>query len=173
MRFSCIIPWKMLIFAPMNMKQIEQTEQQIEQITELTPSLKEELLKIWETAVRSSHHFLTEADIDFFRPRVRDLYFPAVDLYVIRDSQDKGIAAFMGLSDDMVEMLFVSPAEKGKGFGTALLHYAWQQKHIHKVDVNEDNDEAYRFYLRRGYRVIGRDETDADGKPFPIIHLEK
>lgn len=143
---------------------------QIEKITELTPTLKEELLQVWEASVRSSHHFLTEADIDFFRPRVRDIYLPAVDLYVIRD---KGIAAFMGLSDDMVEMLFVLPSEKGKGYGTALLNYAFEEKHIGKVDVNEDNVEAYRFYLGRGYRVIGRDETDADGKPFPILHLEK
>ena len=157
----------------MKTKQTEQTIQLIEKITELTPSLKEELLKVWESAVRSSHHLLTEADIDFFRPRVKEMYLPAVDLYVIRDSQDKGIVAFMGLSKDMVEMLFVSPAEKGKGYGTALLDYALQQKHICKVDVNEDNEEAYRFYLHRGYRVIGCDETDADGKPFPIVHLEK
>lgn len=153
----------------------------IEKITELTPSLKDELLQVWEASVRSSHHFLTEADIDFFRPRVRNMYFPAVELYVVRDreqvagesSADGSIAAFMGLSDDMVEMLFVLPSAKGKGYGTALLNYALQKKHIHKVDVNEDNDEAYRFYLNRGYRVIGRSETDADGKPFPIIHLEK
>ena len=153
----------------------------IEKITELTPSQKDELIQVWEAAVRSSHHFLTEADIDFFRPRVRDVYFPAVELYVIRDrehvscdtSAEGTIAAFMGLSDDMVEMLFVLPSAKGKGYGTALLNYAVQEKHIHKVDVNEDNEEAYHFYLNRGYRVIGRDETDADGKPFPIIHLEK
>ncbi len=142
----------------------------IEKIRELTPSLKDELLQVWEAAVRSSHHFLSEDDIDFYRPRVRDMYLPAVDLYAVRDN---GIAAFMGLSDDMVEMLFVLPAEKGKGYGSALLNYALQEKHIHRVDVNEDNEEAYRFYLRRGYRVIGRDETDADGKPFPIVHLEK
>lgn len=142
----------------------------IEKIRELTPSLKDELLQVWEAAVRSSHHFLSEDDIDFYRPRVRDMYLPAVDLYAVRDN---GIAAFMGLGDDMVEMPFVLPAEKGKGYGSALLNYALQEKHIHRVDVNEDNEEAYRFYLRRGYRVIGRDETDADGKPFPIVHLEK
>lgn len=38
------------------------------------------------------------------------------------------------------------------------------------MDVNEQNDEAYCFYLRRGYKVIGRDEKDADGKPYPIVH---
>lgn len=142
----------------------------IERITVLTEELSDELTRVWEEAVRSSHHFLTEDDIRFYRQRMRSMYLPAVDLYVIRDTH---IAAFMGLSDDMVEMLFVLPSEKGKGYGSALLRYALHERHIHKIDVNEDNAEAYRFYLNRGYRVTGRDDTDADGRPSPIIHMEK
>ena len=142
----------------------------IERITVLTEELSDELTRVWEEAVRSSHHFLTEDDIRFYRQRMRGMYLPAVDLYVIRDTH---IAAFMGLSDDMVEMLFVLSSEKGKGYGSALLRYALHERHIHKIDVNEDNAEAYRFYLNRGYRVTGRDDTDADGRPFPIIHMEK
>lgn len=142
----------------------------IERITVLTEELSDEFTRVWEEAVRSSHHFLTEDDIRFYRQRMRGMYLPAVDLYVIRDTH---IAAFMGLSDDMVEMLFVLPSEKGKGYGSALLRYALHERHIHKIDVNEDNAEAYRFYLNRGYRVTGRDDTDADGRPSPIIHMEK
>ena len=142
----------------------------IERITVLTEELSDELTRVWEEAVRSSHHFLTEDDIRFYRQRMRSMYLPAVDLYVIRDTH---IAAFMGLSDDMVEMLFVLPSEKGKGYGSALLRYALYERHIHKIDVNENNAEAYRFYLNRGYRVTGRDDTDADGRPSPIIHMEK
>ncbi len=142
----------------------------IERITVLTEELSDELTRVWEEAVRSSHHFLTEDDIRFYRQRMRGMYLPAVDLYVIRDTH---IAAFMGLSDDMVEMLFVLPSEKGKGYGSALLRYALHERHIHKIDVNENNAEAYRFYLNRGYRVTGRDDTDADGRPSPIIHMEK
>ena len=144
--------------------------QRIEKIENLTSLLKEELLKVWEKAVRSSHHFLSEVDIDFYRSRIRDIYLDAVELYVIRESH---VAAFMGLSEDMVEMLFVLPSEKGKGYGSALLDFALHEKNINKVDVNEDNAEAYHFYLNRGYRVIGQDEVDADGRAFPIIHLEK
>ena len=32
----------------------------------------DELLRIWELAVRSTHHFLTENDILFYKPLVRD-----------------------------------------------------------------------------------------------------
>lgn len=142
----------------------------IEKITRLADSVKEELAKVWEASVRSSHHFLTEEDIRFYRSRLKDVYLQAVELYVVRDGR---IVAFMGLGDDMVEMLFVMPSEKGKGYGTVLLNFALNDRHIRKIDVNEDNEEAYTFYLNRGYRVVGRDAVDADGKPYPIVHLQK
>lgn len=45
----------------------------------------DELLRIWELAVRSTHHFLTENDILFYKPLVRDEYFRAVEpLYASR-----------------------------------------------------------------------------------------
>ncbi len=141
----------------------------IEKITTLTEPVACRLIEVWEKAVRSSHHFLAEEDLAYYKPRVKSVYFPAVELYVIRNGQN--IVAFMGLSQDMVEMLFVLPSEKGKGMGTALLRFAQVTKHIRKIDVNEQNTEACQFYLRRGYRVIGRDATDADGKPYPILHL--
>jgi len=142
----------------------------IERIDCLTDALKEELIKVWDKSVRSSHHFLLEEDLTYYRSRIRDTYFHAVELYVIRQPH---IVAFMGLSDGMVEMLFVLPSEKGKGYGSSLLDFALTKKHIRKIDVNEQNSEAYQFYLRRGYKVTGKDYTDADGKPYPIVHLEK
>ena len=142
----------------------------IEKIDQLTASLKDELIGVWEKSVRSSHHFLSEEDLDYYRPRIRDIYFDVVDLYVIRKSN---IVAFMGLSEDMVEMLFVLPSEKNKGYGSALLRYAFERKHIRKIDVNEQNAEAYQFYINRGYHAVARDNTDADGKPYPIVHLER
>lgn len=40
-----------------------------------------------------------------------------------------------------------------------------------RVDVNEQNFEAHRFYLRYGFMNVGRSETDSAGRPFPIIHM--
>ncbi len=142
----------------------------IEKIDQLTDSLKDELIDVWEKAVRSTHHFLAEEDLDYYRSRIRDIYFDAVDLYVVRNPN---VLAFMGLSDDMIEMLFVLPSEQGKGYGSALLNFAFEEKHIRKIDVNEQNTEAYQFYINRGYHAVSRDEVDADGKPYPIIHLER
>ena len=68
--------------------------------------LKNELVEVWEASVRSTHRFLTEKDIRFFKPLVRNKYIPVVELYIIRNGQNR-IAAFMGLSDELIEMLFV------------------------------------------------------------------
>lgn len=144
---------------------------EIEKINSPSTETLDELLSVWEKSVRSSHHFLKEEDIEYFRPLVRNQYFPAVRLFATRNAQGR-IAAFMGLSDDMLEMLFVLPDEQGKGHGKALVKYAIEKCGIRKVDVNEDNAQAYRFYLHMGYRVIARDELDATGKPFPILHME-
>lgn len=132
----------------------------------------DELIELWNASVRSSHHFLTEEDIQYYKPLIRNNYFQAVRLYVIRDKENRQIAAFMGLSDELIEMLFVHPDQQGKGYGKILLEYACQKENIRKVDVNEQNGQALHFYRNRGFEVIARDETDAQGKPFPILHMQ-
>lgn len=132
----------------------------------------DDLMRVWEASVRSSHHFLTEDDIQFYKPLIRNEYFPAVTLYIIRDERSKHIAAFMGLSDELIEMLFVDPSQQGKGYGKLLIEYAIREKNIRKVDVNEQNDQALQFYLNRGFEVISRDATDGQGKEYPILHMQ-
>ncbi|MCD8183411.1 MAG: GNAT family N-acetyltransferase [Bacteroides sp.] len=140
-------------------------------ITQPTPQDYDELLSLWEASVRSTHHFLTEEDILFYKPLVREEYFPAVELYIMRNREGK-ITAFMGLSEELVEMLFVHPDEQGKGYGKQLMEYTLHEKHIYKVDVNEQNEQVCRFYQHLGFNVISRDATDATGKAFPILHLQ-
>ena len=140
-------------------------------IIQPTPQDYDELLSLWEASVRSTHHFLTEKDILFYKPLIREQYFPAVTLYIIRNQEGK-IAAFMGLSEELVEMLFVHPDEQGKGHGKRLMEYALHEKHIYKVDVNEQNEQAHQFYLHMGFKVTCRDATDGTDKPFPILHMQ-
>lgn len=142
----------------------------IEELRDPSPEVLDELLAVWEQSVRSSHGFLSEEDIDFFKPLIRNEYFRAVRLFVIRGA-DGHIAAFMGLSDEMIEMLFVRPDEQGRGHGKALVSLAINKYHIYKVDVNEQNPQALGFYLRMGYQITGRDALDPTGKPFPILHM--
>jgi len=64
-----------------------------------------------------------------------------------------------------VSMLAVLPEHQRKGFGSALLKFAEKKarrKHVHYVrfDAIADNKELSEFYLRRGYRIVGKDVFD-------------
>lgn len=131
------------------------------------------LLDLWLRSVRATHAFLREEDIAFYHPLVRQALAGGFCCVITGNG---GVpAGFMLLDGNMVEALFIDPDARGKGLGTRLLDKAWELQQPGtklRVDVNEQNPAALAFYLARGFRRIGRSETDAAGKPFPLIHLE-
>lgn len=129
------------------------------------------LIDIWEAAVRATHDFLQDEHIQHFKPLILNQYFDAVDLFCVRDGSGR-IMGFMGLSPEMVEMLFVHPHYFGKGIGKKLMEYAVQKRSVRKVDVNEQNPDALAFYQHLGFEVKRRSPLDGLGLPFPILHLE-
>lgn len=74
----------------------------------------------------------------------------------------------MGL--DSIEMLFMDIPRRGQCYGSALIEFA-KQKVATRVDVNQKNLSALNFYKAKEFRIISRDETDAVGRPYPILHL--
>ena len=141
-------------------------------ITDIKPEEFADLLSLWEASVRATHDFLSEEDIGFLRPLVRDQAFPNLTLKGVRDENGK-ILGFLGVAGNSVEALFVSPLAFGKGIGSKLMRYAETELGTTKVDVNEQNPKALGFYQRIGYEIVGRSPLDGQGKPFPILHLEK
>ncbi|MBR2686970.1 MAG: acetyltransferase [Aquamicrobium sp.] len=128
------------------------------------------LVDIWLAAVRATHHFLTEDDIRFFEPRLRDLHIPALEVYVA-EGDDGQLLGFAGLDGANLEMLFIDPSHHGHGIGRQLVDHAVALKGRLKVDVNEQNPGALAFYLKCGFTQVGRSELDGSGKPFPLLHL--
>jgi len=130
-----------------------------------------ELAEVWDASVRSTHDFLGENDIRYFKLLVRNKYLKAVSLFCIRD-QSGAIAGFSGISEKTLEMLFVHPLHFGKGIGKQLIVHAISEKGIRKVDVNEQNPSALAFYQYMGFIVTKRSPIDGAGKAYPILHLE-
>ena len=83
-----------------------------------------------------------------------------------------GFTAFAGVAGDMLEMLFVAPGARGKGFGRQLVNYVTRHCGVRRVDVNEQNPQAAGFYERMGFRTAGRDAGRPPGRPYPILHME-
>lgn len=139
-------------------------------IAPVSPDEYPRLLSIWEAAVRATHHFLTEENIEEFRPIVMEQAFPAVKLSCARTDSGE-IIGFVGTADRKVEMIFIDPAHHGGGIGRALMEHAIAEDGAVEVDVNEQNPGALAFYQRLGFEVIARSPLDSLGKPFPLLHL--
>ncbi|MDQ8031615.1 MAG: GNAT family N-acetyltransferase [Bordetella sp.] len=130
----------------------------------------ESLTQLWLSATLATHDFLDSAMIAALYPQVRDLYLPAVEVWLAHDARGR-LLGFSGLRESKVEMLFVAPAAHGQGVGTALLDHARARLGSLMLDVNEQNPRAHGFYLHYGFVETGRSPLDAAGRPFPLVHL--
>lgn len=132
-------------------------------------ALIETLTHLWERSVRASHHFLTEGDIANLKPYVKEALQAIGTLLVARSGQE--YAAFCGIQDGKIEMLFAAPEHFGKGIGRQLVGIAVKEHGATLVDVNEQNPKAAGFYRHMGFEEYRRDETDDQGNPFPILRM--
>lgn len=130
----------------------------------------EEVVRVWESSVRATHHFLKEEDIEYFKPLILNTYLDAVELRCMRNDENN-ILGFLGAAEQNLEMLFIDPEHRGKRIGKSLLDHAMENLNVTKVDVNEQNEQAVGFYQHCGFEVIGRSELDSSGKPYPILHM--
>lgn len=127
------------------------------------------LVEIWRTAVDATHDFLTREDrlaID----REVQAFLPQTPLWLAVDTDDRAIA-FMGLEGSAMEALFVHPDWHGCGVGRALVTHALAISPTLTTAVNEQNDQARRFYRKLGFTRTGRSDLDDHGWPYPLLHL--
>jgi putative acetyltransferase len=128
------------------------------------------LFEVWESSVRATHFFLTEADIQSLIPLVKTELANLKSIHCLRGGDGK-LFAFLGVAGSKIEMLFVHASNRGNGAGRLLSEFAIQVLHAVGVDVNEQNDQAIGFYRHLGFRQIGRSPLDTVGGPFPILYL--
>lgn len=131
------------------------------------------LLMIWEASVRATHYFVSEEKIQQFKTMIREQeLFQKSDLYCVRNVEGE-LTGFAGISGDSLDMLFLDPSVIGTGAGKILMRYAIDVKGVARVDVNEQNEHARGFYEHFGFKVTGRSETDENGEPYPLLHMQR
>jgi len=143
-----------------------------EGVQRVWPGEADRLLEVWEASVRATHHFLSEPDIQFFKPLVLPELLALEHLLCVRD-REGSLVAFLGVANGRMEALFVHPSCHRAGVGRRLARHAVVELGASAVDVNEQNEQAVAFYRRLGFEVEGRSEVDGMGKPFPLLHLRK
>ncbi|EOX6950162.1 acetyltransferase [Klebsiella michiganensis] len=127
------------------------------------------LIAIWRRSVDATHDFLSKE----YRAELEDLvsaFLPEAPLWVAVTEKDEPVA-FMLLTGEHMDALFVDPTARGCGVGKLLIEHALTLAPKLTTNVNEQNEQAVGFYKKMGFKVTGRSETDDLGKPYPLLNL--
>ena len=144
----------------------------IYEVHDRTPSLLRQLLVIWEDSVRATHLFLSDAEVRKIKEYVPHA-LAGVSHLVITEREAGCPVAFMGVEGQRLEMLFLSPDERGTGLGRQLLDYSIRRYGICEVTVNEQNPQAVGFYEHMGFTVYKRTDHDEAGDPYPLLYMKR
>lgn len=128
------------------------------------------LLDVWERSVLATHRFLSDAEVERIKGYVPQALAGVAHLIVAEDHAGSP-AAFMGMEDGRLEMLFLAPEERGKGLGRRLLEYGIRNYGVREVTVNEQNPQAAGFYEHMGFAAWKRTDRDEEGGPYPLLYL--
>ena len=139
------------------------------EVADRTPDLINQLLEVWEKSVRATHLFLSDREIKNIKEYVPQALNGIAQLMI--DAGEAGRAvAFMGIEDGTLEMLFISPEERGKGLGKRLIEYGIESYSVERLAVNEQNPQAKKFYEHMGFHVNKRTGLDEQGNPYPLLY---
>lgn len=142
------------------------------EVRERSSLLLENLLYIWESSVRATHLFLSENEINNIKQYVLQA-LNDVPVLVVAESDNGNPVGFMGIAEQMLEMLFISNECRGHGIGKQLLQYGIKNYFVNKVAVNEQNPLAKGFYEHMGFTVYKRTELDEQGDPYPLLYMKR
>lgn len=131
---------------------------------------RQEVLAIWERSVLATHDFLTRTDFYEIKELVANINFN--DFQVFCSVYENTVVGFIGIADKKVEMLFLDPNYFGYGIGKKLLTFAVDELNADKVDVNEQNTKALKFYQKFGFEIVERTDQDDQGRNYPILRMK-
>ena len=141
------------------------------EVAEITPSLTEQLIAVWEKSVKATHLFLSENEVEEIKEYIPQALNGVVHL-IIAENESGSPAAFMGIEEQKLEMLFIAPEERGKGLGRKLLQYGMENYSVSELAVNEQNPLAKGFYEHLGFHVYRRTDHDEQGNPYPLLYMK-
>jgi len=130
------------------------------------------LFEVWQTSVTATHSFVSEDDLAAIANLVREEYLPGADLDVVVDEDDNPLA-FMGMTENEIDTLFVHEDARGAGLGRMLVELALTRGPLICTEVNEQNGQAVSFWKHMGFHETGRFEFDRQGRAYPLLRMER
>ena len=140
------------------------------EVEERNSDLISKLIAVWEASVRATHLFLSDSEILSIKEYVPQA-LKSVDKLIIAENDEEKPIAFMGIENKTLEMLFITPSERGQGLGKQLLQYGISNYKVNRLTVNEQNPQAKGFYEHMGFHVYKRTDYDEQGNPYPLLYM--
>ncbi|MDO9551377.1 GNAT family N-acetyltransferase [Rhodonellum sp.] len=135
-----------------------------------TDNDKAQIIEVWEKSVLATHDFLDPIDFIEIKALVQTIDFNDFEVYCLK--QNSEVVGFIGVAEKKIEMLFFSPEYIGKGLGRKLTEFAFSELKADKVDVNEQNGNAIKFYQKLGFITYERTTKDDQGKDYPLLRMK-
>ena len=92
---------------------LEFTEEQMKiiEVVEITQSLIEQLIFVWEKSVKATHLFLSDNEVEEIKKYIPQVLNGIAHL-IIAENESSRPVAFMGIEEQKLEMLFIAPEER-------------------------------------------------------------
>lgn len=139
-------------------------------INPYTDIYRQQVLTIWEKSVLATHDFLTSTDFEEIKEFVSNINFNDFQVFCL--TKENLVLGFIGVADKKVEMLFLDPKYFGQGLGLKLLNFAVKELNADKLDVNEQNKKALKFYQKFGFDTFERTNKDDQGRNYPLLRMQ-
>lgn len=140
------------------------------EVEERNSDLISKLIAVWEASVRATHLFLSDSEILSIKEYVPQA-LKSIDKLIIAENDEEKPIAFMGIENETLEMLFITPSERGQGLGKLLLQYGISNYRVNRLTVNEQNPQATGFYEHMRFHVYKRTDYDEQGNPYPLLYM--
>ncbi|MDD6492949.1 MAG: GNAT family N-acetyltransferase [Firmicutes bacterium] len=118
------------------------------------------IMQIWLDTNIKVHSFIPKDYWTDNYAMVENL-LPQAEIYVYEDDDTKQIDAFIGLTDNYIEGIFVREASQSRGIGKQLLNYVKQIKSSMRLSVYQKNTRAITFYQREQFVICSENIDDS------------
>ncbi|KRK90114.1 GNAT family N-acetyltransferase [Lentilactobacillus sunkii] len=135
-----------------------------------TTKMLAQLIWVWESSVKKTHHFLSDEEIQQIKPDAMAALKLVPTLVVMFDSEHFPVG-FMGIDQNQLEMLFIEPGHRGQGIGKQLIQLGISRYGVTQTTVNEQNTQALEFYQHMGFYEVKRFPLDDQGRPYPLLEM--
>ena len=131
---------------------------------------RNELLTVWENWVLATQDFLIQSDFEEIKGLVESINFSDFQVFCL--ISENLVLGFVGVAEKKIEMLFLDPKHFGRGLGKKLLSFAVKELNADKLDVNEQNVKAIKFYQKFGFVTFERTDKDDQGRNYSLLRMK-